>query len=162
MVERYLEAFGPSTVADIQSWSGLTNVRLVVERLRPRLRTFRDENGKELLDVPRGLLPDAGTDAPPRFLPDYDNALLAHQDRTRILAREHGQLIGRPTVLVDGFAVGFWKVTREGGRATLNVETLTNVSKKDVAALSDEGGRLLDLVASDAKTKDVRFIKAQP
>jgi hypothetical protein len=162
MVERYLEAFGPSTVADIQSWSGLTNVRLVVERLRPRLRTFRDENGKELLDVPRGLLPDAGTDAPPRFLPDYDNALLAHQDRTRILAREHGQLIGRPTVLVDGFAVGFWKVTREGGRATLNVETLTNVSKKDVAALSDEGARLLDLVASDAKTKDVRFIKAQP
>jgi hypothetical protein len=161
MVVRYLEAFGPSTVADIQSWSGLTSVRLVVERLRSRLRTFRDENGRELFDAPHGLLPDAETDAPPRFLPDYDNALLAHHDRTRILARGHGQLIGRPTVLVDGFAVGYWKVTRERGGATLNVEALTPVSKKDVAALSDEGARLLDLVASDAKAKDVRFTKAR-
>jgi hypothetical protein len=161
MVVRYLEAFGPSTVADIQSWSGLTNVRLVVERLRPRLRTFRDENGRELLDVPRGLLPDAGIEAPPRFLPDYDNALLAHDDRSRILAREHRRLIGRPTVLVDGFAIGFWKVTREGGRATLNVEALTHVSKKDVTALSDEGARLLDFVAADAQARDVRFAKAR-
>ena len=72
------------------------------------------------------------------------------------------RLIGRPTVLVDGFAVGFWKVTREGGGATLNVEALTHVSKKDVAALSDEGARLLDLIASDTKAKDVRFIEAQP
>lgn len=157
MVARYLEAFGPSTVADIQSWSGLTNVRLVAERLRPRLRTFRDENGRELLDVAHGLLPHVETDAPPRFLPDYDNALLAHHNRTRILAHEHGRLIGRPTVLVDGFAVGFWKITREGDSATLNVEALTHLSKKDVAAVSDEGARLLDLLASDAKAKDVRF-----
>jgi hypothetical protein len=161
MVVRYLEAFGPSTVADIQSWSGLTNVRLVVERLRPRLRTFRDENGRELLDVLRGSLPDATIEAPPRFLPDYDNALLAHDDRSRIVAREHGRLIGRPTVLVDGLAIGSWKVTREGGRATLNVEALTRVSKKDVAALSDEGARLLDLVAPDAQAKDVRFAEAR-
>jgi len=161
VVLRYLEAFGPSSAADIHSWSGLANVRLVVERLRPRLRTFRDENGRELLDAPRGLLPDADTDAPPRFLPDYDNLLLAHQDRTRVLAREHGKLIGRPAVLVDGFAVGSWKVSREAGGATLNIEALTHMSKKDVAAVSDEGARLLDLVASDAKPRDVRFTEAR-
>jgi len=161
MVLRYLEAFGPSSAADIHSWSGLANVRLVVERLRPRLRTFRDENGRELLDAPRGLLPNADTDAPPRFLPDYDNLLLAHQDRTRVLAREHGKLIGRPAVLVDGFAVGSWKVSREAGGATLNIEPLTHMSKKDVAAVSDEGARLLDLVASDAKQRDVRFTEAR-
>jgi len=161
MVLRYLAAFGPATVGDIQSWSGLVRVREVTERLRSRLRTFRDEKGRELFDVQRGLLPDPETEAPPRFLPDYDNALLAHDDRARIMAHEHRRLVGRPTVLVDGFAVGFWKVTREGGCATLNVEALTRVSKKDVAAVSDEGARLLDFVAPDTQTKDVRFTKAR-
>jgi Winged helix DNA-binding domain len=159
MVMRYLAAFGPATVGDVQSWSGLVRVREVTERLRPRLRTFRDEKGRELFDVPRGLLPDPETEAPPRFLPDYDNALLAHDDRARILAYEHRRLVGRPTVLVDGFAIGSWKVTREGGRAILNIEALTRVSKKDVVAVSKEGARLLDLVAADAQTKDVRFAK---
>ena len=159
MVMRYLAAFGPATVADIQSWSGLVRVREITERLRPRLRTFRDENGRELFDVPRGPLPDQDTEAPPRFLPDYDNALLAHDDRARILAHEHRGLVGRPTVLVDGFAAGFWRITREGGRAVLNVEALRAVSKRDIAAVSDEGARLLDFVAADARTKDVRFAK---
>jgi hypothetical protein len=160
MVMRYLAAFGPATVGDIQSWSGMVRVREITERLRPRLRIFLDEKGRELFDVPRGLLPDPETEAPARFLPDYDNALLAHDDRSRILAYEHRRLVGRPTVLVDGFAVGFWKITREGGRATLNVEALTPVSKRDVAAVSDEGARLLDFVAADAQTRDVRFAKS--
>src|SRR5450631_4027876 len=111
--------------------------------------------------LPRGLLPDPETEAPPRFLPDYDNALLAHDDRTRILAYEHRRLAGRPTVLVDGFAIGFWKVTREGGRAILNIEALTRVSKKDVVAVSNEGARLLDFVAPDSQTRDVRFAKSR-
>lgn len=159
MVMRYLAAFGPATVADIQSWSGLVRVREVAERLRPRLRTFRDAKGRELFDVLRGQLPDPETEAPPRFLPDYDNALLAHDDRARILAHKHRRLVGRPTVLVDGFAIGSWKVMREGGRATLNVEALTRLSKKDTVAVSDEGARLLDFVAADAQAKDVRFAK---
>jgi len=161
MVMRYLTAFGPATVADIQSWSGLVRVREVAERLRPRLRTFRDEKGRELLDVPRGPLPNPDTEAPPRFLPDYDNVLLAHDDRSRILAYEHRRLVGRPTVLVDGFAVGSWKLTQEGGHAILNVETLARVSRKDMAAVSDEGARLLDFVAPDAQTIDVRFTMAR-
>jgi hypothetical protein len=161
MVMRYMAAFGPATIGDIQSWSGLVRVREVTERLRPRLRTFRDEKGRELFDVPRGLLPDPETEAPPRFLPDYDNALLAHDDRARILAHEHRRLVGRPTVLVDGFAIGFWKVTREGGHAILNIEALTRVSKKDVVAVSNEGARLLDFVAADSQTKDVSFAKSR-
>jgi hypothetical protein len=160
LVMRYLAAYGPATVADIQSWSGLVRVREVAERLRPRLRTFRDEKGRELLDVKLGPLPDPEREAPPRFLPDYDNALLAHDDRARILAYDHRRLVGRPTVLVDGFAVGSWKVTREGGSAILNVETLTRVSRKDMAAVSEEGARLLEFVAADAQTRDVRFAKA--
>jgi hypothetical protein len=161
MVMRYLAAFGPATVGDIQSWSGLVRVREVAERLRPRLRTFSDQKGRELFDVRRGLLPDGETEATPRFLPDYDNALLAHDDRSRILPYEHRRLIGRPTVLVDGFAVGAWKITHEGSRAILNIEASTQVSKKDIAAVSDEGARLLDFVAADAQAKDVRFVNAR-
>jgi DNA glycosylase AlkZ-like len=158
MVMRYLASFGPATVADIQSWSGLVRVREVTERLRPRLRTFRDHKGRELFDVPRGLLPDPEIEVPPRFLPDYDNALLAHDDRSRILAHEHRKLVGRPTVLVDGFAVGFWKITREAGAATLVVETLKRISRKDTAAVAAEGATLLDFLAADAQRRDVRFV----
>jgi hypothetical protein len=160
MVMRYLAAFGPATVGDVQSWSGMIRVREITERLRPRLRTFRDEKGRELLDVTAGLLPDPETEAPARFLPDYDNALLAHDDRSRILAHEDRRLVGKPTVLIDGFAVGSWKITREGGRATLSVEALTPVSKRDIAAVTDEGARLLDFVAADAQSKEVRFAKS--
>jgi hypothetical protein len=160
MVMRYLAAYGPSTVADIQSWSGLVQVRAVTERLRPRLRTFRDENGRELFDVRGAPLPDPEVDAPVRFLPDYDNALLAHDDRTRILAREHRMLVGRPTVLVNGFALGFWKIAREGAKARLVVETLKRISRKEAAAVADEGARLLDFLAADASDRDVRFATA--
>jgi hypothetical protein len=160
MVMRYLAAFGPASVADIQSWSGLVQVRSVVERLRPRLRTFRDERGRELLDVPGGPLPDPAAEAPPRFLPDYDNALLAHDDRSRILARDHRMLVGRPTVLVDGFAIGFWKIARASGKARLLVETLKPISRQDTAAVADEGARLLDFLAADDADRDVRIVTA--
>jgi hypothetical protein len=100
---------------DVQTWSGLTRLREVVDRLRPRLRTFRDEHGVELFDLPDALRPDADTPAPPRFLPEYDNVLLSHADRSRIildgrnppLFPGNGAALG--TVLVDGFLRGTWK-----------------------------------------------------
>ena len=158
MVMRYLKAFGPSTVADIHSWSGLTNVRTVIERLRPRLRTFQDEKGRELLDVPGGLFPDPETVAPPRFLPDFDNALLSHDDRSRILAKEHRRLVGRPTLLLDGYAVGSWKLKRDKSAVSLVIEMVKPLSKRDLKAVEGEGLQLLDFIAAGATTNEIRFV----
>ena len=154
MIVRYLAAFGPATIADIQTWSGLTSLGSVVERLRPRLRSFRDERDRELLDVPGAPLPDPKTAAPPRFLPEFDNVLLAHADRTRIIPQECPASIGTPTVLIDGFVRGAWKITREG---TLTVTTLERLSPKQTDALTKEGARLLAFVRPDAGARKVRI-----
>ena len=128
-----------------------------VERLRSRLRTFHDDKGRELLDVPGGLFSDPDTKAPPRFLPDYDNALLAHDDRSRIMAREHRALVGRPTLLVDGYAIGSWKVTKDKNAATLTVEMLKPLSKQQMKTVEAEGDQLLDFISPGAASKNIRF-----
>jgi hypothetical protein len=159
MVLRYLAAFGPSAVADVQSWSGLTGVRTVIERLRPDLRTFRDERGRELFDVPGAPLPKEDTPAPPRFLPEYDNVLLGHEDRSRIVSPGVRPLteVGWGSVLVDGFGSARWKVEREGDEAVLRIEPFRRLSRVERASVSGEGDRLLSLIAGDAGTRDIRF-----
>jgi DNA glycosylase AlkZ-like len=158
MVMRYLAAFGPAAAVDVQTWSGLTRLREVVERLGPRLRTFRDEQGKELFDLPRGPRPDPDTPAPPRFLPQYDNLLLSHADRSRIIADEYRPGgIGRPTVLIDGFVRGAWRIKRDRGDATLLIHPFDRLSKKDTAAVTREGARLLAFAAGDAEVRDVQL-----
>jgi winged helix DNA-binding protein len=159
LIRRHLAAFGPATVGDVQAWSGLTRLREVVERMRGGLRTFTDERGRELFDVPDGPLPDPDTPAPPRFLPEYDNSLLAHSDRSRIVADAHRVASLNGSVLVDGFSAGTWKISRREGGATLLVSPFWPWSSGEVDAVAAEGARLLAYSAAGASVQEVRFEK---
>jgi hypothetical protein len=156
---RYLAAFGPSSVADAQTWSGLPGLREVFERLRPRLRTFRDERDRELFDVPRAPLPDPDTPAPVRFLPEYDNVLLAHKDRGRIVAPDVSPWteVGWGAVLVDGFGAARWRLEREKTSATLLVEPFGAIPRDDRVEIQTEGTRLLGFLTPDAERRVVRI-----
>jgi hypothetical protein len=153
---RYLRAFGPATVADARSWSRLTGLREVFERLRPSLRTFRDENGRELFDVQDGALPDPETPAPPRFLPEYDNVFLSHDDRSRIarsdfrLSRSSSIEGTFGTVLVDGFIGAIWKISRKKREALLRIESVVPLGRRNMDAVAAEGERLLTFTDPDA------------
>ncbi len=160
---RYLAAFGPATVADAQTWSGLTKLREVADRLGPRLRTFTGPAGAELLDLPDAPLPDEESEAPPRFLPEYDNVLFSYADRNRVnpdkneipLAPGNGGRCG--TVLVDGTFQATWQITVAGDAATLLIKPFARLSNASQDALTDEGARLLAFAAGAASSYDVRF-----
>lgn len=163
LVFRYLAAFGPASVADFQTWSGMSGMKATFEQLRPDLRTYRDEKGRELFDLPDLPLPDAGTPAPVRFLPEFDNLLLAHDKRTRVVSDDYrvrvfltGLRIAA-TILVDGFVRGVWKIEKSKGAAVLVIEALEPLTQPDREALADEGERLVRFVESGAKTFGVRF-----
>lgn len=161
LIRRYLAAFGPATVQDMQTWSGLTALRGVVKRMRPELLVFQDERGRELFDVPEAPRPDPEMPAPTRFLPEYDNALLSHHDRTRIISDEHRSVVFsvngiiRGTVLRDGFVAGTWKTACQRGAATLTVELFGAV--EDRSQLEDEGEQLLRFAFPEAESRDIRF-----
>ncbi len=153
MILRYLGAFGPASVQDIQTWSGLTRLRGSVDRLRPRLRVFHDENGTELFDLPDAPRPDPEVPAPVRFLAEFDNALLSHANRRRIIADAHRKRMATSNgmvpgaVLVDGFVRGTWRVSRLRRTATLTIQPYERIPKSDRVAVAEEGARLLDFVA---------------
>jgi hypothetical protein len=155
---RYLRAFGPAAPKDMRAWSYKTGLRDAIDRLRPELRTFRDEAGTELLDVPDGEFVDPKTPAPARFLPEYDNAVLSHDDRTRIVPPgQASRLWWKGTVLVDGFVDGTWKLEREKGSATLAIGPWSEWRKADRDEVAVEGDRLLAFAAGDADTLALRF-----
>jgi hypothetical protein len=161
LVLRYLAAFGPATPADFQTWSGIHGARVVFERLRSKVLTFRDERKRELFDLPKAPRPDADSPAPVRFLPEYDNALLAHDDRTRIIAAEHRprvflkNLIVVGTFLVDGFVAGTWKLESKTKLATLTLNPFGRLAKRDSAAVKGEAEALLAFLEPDAAKRTV-------
>ncbi len=156
VVLRYLAAFGPASVADVQTWCGLTRLREVVQRLP--LRTYRDEAGRQLYDLPDGPLPDPDTPAPVRFLPEFDNILFSHADRERILPdREYvRRAYNRGVFLVDGFVRGAWKLTRTKRLSTLSIEPFAAVGT-DAEPVEREARELLDFVAGDSERRTVEF-----
>jgi Winged helix DNA-binding domain len=166
LVLRYLGSFGPASVMDMQNWSGLTRLREVFERLRPRLLTFRNEDGKELLDLPDVPRPDPETPAPVRFLGEYDNVLLAHTDRRRIIPADFpwqamlapGRFVS--SLLVDGVLRATWWIEREGKgtkRATLGIRPFRRLSRAEREEVSVEAQRMIEFATPDAEPRDVRF-----
>ena len=131
---RYLAAFGPATVMDFQAWSGMTGLKKAVEEFKGELRVFRDKEDKELLDLPNAPLPSPETPAPVRFVPEYDNLILSHSDRRRVIADEHRRKVFlsaarvRATILVNGFVRGAWKIEKSKGTAKLLIEPFEPLS----------------------------------
>jgi Winged helix DNA-binding domain len=162
LVRRYLSGFGPARIADAASWSGIapTELQAVAEGLK--LRRFRDEEGRELVDLPRLPLPGGSTKAPVRFLPTWDATLLVHARGTQILPEEFRPLVfdtktphSSPTFLVDGAVAGKWKVVRKGKKATLALEPFSPLPAGVKRELKAEGEGLLRFHEPDAETHRV-------
>ncbi|WP_137992501.1 winged helix DNA-binding domain-containing protein [Streptomyces vilmorinianum] len=161
-VLRYLAAFGPASVKDMQTWCGLTRLREAFERLRPRLVTFQDEHGVELFDLPDAPRPDEDTPAPPRFLPEYDNLLLSHADRTRVVADEArvrmwtGNQAHR-VFLLDGSLAGLWRLDEAKERTTMTIQPFGRTTRAQRAELEEEAERMLRVMAPQGVPYEVGF-----
>jgi hypothetical protein len=157
-VLRYLGAFGPAGVKDVATWSGFTRVREVIERLRGDLRTFRDENGVELFDLPDAPLAGPEAPAPVRFLPEYDNVFLSHADRARIVDPADRPRLGFgdgrffKQLLIGGFLRAAWRLAA----GNVVVQPARKLSKRDAAAVEAEGRRLATFLGAD----EVRILPA--
>lgn len=164
VVLRYLAAFGPASVLDMQAWSGLTKLKPVFEALRPQLVTFLNEEGGELFDLPDAARPDPGVTAPVRFLGEYDNALLGFADRRRIIPEDfpwsemlaEGRFVSN--VLVDGMLRATWRIDRDGARrASLVIRPHGRLSSRERDEVTAEAERLIDFAAADTEVRDVSY-----
>ena len=163
LFRRYLAAFGPASVMDFQTWTGMTSLKT---RLAPDLKelvTYQDEGGKTLHDVPNLPVARPETPAPIRFLPEYDNILIAHKDRSRILPEAQrkkvfvsaGRVLG--TVLIDGFVGAIWKARREKTKARLLVSLFASQPDEVMGAIEAEGLALQRFIEDDAVDFCVEF-----
>jgi hypothetical protein len=165
LVKRYLGAYGPATIADAQTWSGLAGLKETFEVLRPALVMFTDERRREYFDLPDAPRPDENTAAPVRFLPEFDTLMLAHADRSRFIADAHRPHLTSKNLqvaavfLIDGMAAGTWKVERQRKTATLVLQSFGPLTKKAAAALEAEGDALMQFVEEDAPERAVRHEK---
>ncbi len=172
VVLRYLAAFGPASTADVQRWIGLTRLAPVLEGLRGELVAFRAESGpsgrpgRELFDLPDAPRPAPETPAPVRFLPDFDNVLLSHADRGRIVSEDDRQAFARAngltpgSVLVDGFVAAAWSLRRDRATATLEVQLLRPLARAERDEMAAEAEALARFLAEDADAHDVAIVNA--
>jgi hypothetical protein len=164
LLRRYLGGFGPARLVDAANWAGVPPKKLQPVAERMRLRRFADEEGQELIDLPRAPLPAADTPAPVRFLPTWDATLLAHARGTQILPEEFRKLVfstktphSLSTFLVDGAVAGAWRVKRTAKKAELRIEPFAGLPKKVEGELTAEAERLLRAHEPDAETFAVRL-----
>jgi hypothetical protein len=161
-VERYLAAFGPARPADVATWSRLTGFREVLDGMGDRLRTLEDEQGRQLYDVPDGPLPDPDVPAPVRFLPEYDNAVLSHADRSRYTPDDVAALATdgpvHGTVLVDGSIAATWSTETDDDGVTMTVRHLRRLRSHERDEVAAEGERALRFLEPDAGSLDVRLV----
>jgi hypothetical protein len=163
LVKRYQAGYGPATPKYIQVWSGLGNLKPVFESLGDELVTFKAETGKAIYyDLPDAPRPDPATPAPVRFLPEWDNLVLGHDDRTRVVADAHRPLIFKPglrilaTFLVDGYVAGTWRVERKSAaKLHLSPFEALNAGVKDALVAEAEG--LLKFLEPGAKSHTIAF-----
>ena len=170
LVLRYLAAFGPATVADFQTWSGLSGAKAVFADLRPQLRGLRDERKRELFDIPDGPLPDADAaeaPIPPRFLPEFDQLVLAHADRSRFIDdADRARIVTknlrvRATFLWDGRVAGTWEIVRKKAIATLQIAPFRALPEMATAGLATEGEALLRFVEPDAEMYQIAWFSRE-
>lgn len=163
LILRYLAAFGPASVTDIQAWSGFTGLKEAINAMRPGLNVYRDENRRELFDHPDLTIEDPDRPAPERFLPEFDNLLLSYSKRTRVIADEHRSAVYvpvlrvRPTILVDGFVAGTWRTEKSKGTTSLVIEPFGTLSRPSRVHLVEEAEHLVKFIGHDAKAHQVRF-----
>ena len=164
LFRRYLAAFGPASVMDFQTWTGMTSLKSQLAAALEKLVEYRDEAGKVCYDLPELTIENADAPASIRFLPEYDNILIAHKDRARILPEEHrkkvfvsaGRVLG--SVVIDGFVGAIWRVRREKACATLEVSLFESPADEALAAIESEGLALLRFIADDAEDYAVELV----
>ncbi len=164
LARRYLGAFGPASAKDLQVWSGVGGMKAVLDGMADELVVFTDERGRrELFDLPDAPRPGADVPAPPRFLPEFDNLVLAHDDRSRVIADEHRPLVTtknlrvRATFLLDGVVAGTWTIAVRRKVATLQIAPFGSLPKRAVKPLTAEGEALLRFAEPEAKDYEVQI-----
>jgi hypothetical protein len=162
LVRSYLAAFGPATVRDAEAWLGGGGLGEVFEKLGPELGRFKDEHGRELFDLTDAPRPTGDEPAPVRLLPEFDNLVLAHADRTRVISDAHRKALTtknlrvRATVLVDGRVAAFWTLEKSRGTATVAIEPLGRLRAVNRKAILAEGEALAAFVEPKAKRHTAR------
>lgn len=165
LVRRYLAAYGPASVNDMQSWCGLTKLGEVFEAIRDELVTFTAPDSRELFDLPDAPRPEAETPAPVRFMPLYENAFLGYDNRRRFVAKGDEKRadflhVVKPAVLVDGTFLAGWSIEKKKRAAVLTVSPYHKLRKADIADIEREGLRFLRFMEEEAETFDVRVLAA--